>query len=431
MKRALMISYYFPPLGGVGSYRVLKFVKYLRKFGWEIAVLTVKDSLYLYYDYKLLDEIPGGVEVKRSESFDPFRILHLVKSLFLKRTPQFLSSPPRLYIQKMYFFLFIPDSRIGWLPYALSMGLKMIKTFSPKIIFATAPPYTALLVGALLKKITKIPFVADLRDQWVDNPFNPTPTRLHRLFNRKLEEFVVKEADKVIVVAEGVRDDLKERYSLKDEKLTIIPQGYDEEDFTDMELESFDKFTIVYTGTFYGKANSPHNFFRALKKIFEERPELEDKIQFVLVGRCAPSIVKFIREIGIEKNVILKGVLPHKDSIRVMLSADALLFLFDQVEGTERKFISGKTFEYLASSKPILAIVPPKGLAAECIKKAGTGIVVSPDDIEKIKESILTLYEGRFKFIPDTEFIKKFSRKNLTRILEREMLSVMERRTKC
>lgn len=430
MKRILMISYHFPPIGGVGSYRVLKFVKYLHQFGWKIVVLTVRNSLYFYYDNQLFQEIPSGVKVVRSESLDPFRILYLMKPFFLKETPQILSSPPPLNIQKFYSFFLLPDSRIGWLPPAICTGLTIIKSFKPNIIFTTAPPYTALLIGAFLKKMSKTPFIADLRDLWVNNPFNPKPSKIHRLIDERLEKIVIEEADEVIAVAHGVLDELKKRYPLIEEKITIIPQGYDKNDFLNIDdLESFDKFTFVYAGTFYGKANSPHNFFLALKKIFEETPNLKDKIQFVSVGKCTPSIKKFVNQIGIKENVIFRGFVPHKESIKIMLSADVLLFLFDQVEGTEKKFISGKTFEYLASRKPILALVPPDGLAAYYIKNSKTGIVVHPNNVEKIKEAILTFYYRRFKFTPDTDFIEKFSRENLTRILEKVMMEKIRRRS--
>lgn len=403
LKKALIIAYYFPPLGMGGVQWTLKLSKYLKNYRFEPIILTVKDISYYAYDRSLLDEIT--FRVIRTESLDPLRLRKLFGD-----TRDF--SEVRRRWKTLSDLIFIPDNKVLWLPFAISCGLKIIKKID--IIFASSPPYTSLIVGALLKRISGLPLVIDFREAWTDAHFVHYPTRIHSFINRLLEEKIIRYAEAVTCVNEFVKKCLQAKYN---KSISVLHTGYNSSDFTTKETVP-KKFTITHAGTFT-EFRSPAYFLTSLNELIEEGKIPREDIEVNLIGfippiykSCAPNdVVKFM------------GYLPHKEIIRKLQNSSLLWIAVGEKEG---KFMAtGKIYEYLGTGKPILATAP-EGACANLIKETGRGVVVPPTDIKAIKQAIYEFYV-KFKknefsasfFSPATEFDHKNIAKELANLFNK------------
>ena len=378
MKKVLMVAYHYPPLGGGGVFRTLKFTKYLPKFGYQPYVLTVKNPMYGTKDPTLLKEIPPEVKIFRTFSFE-HRIL---------RAPRLLK------ISLKWFY--IPDENIGWLPFAVSAGAKIIKKENIDLIYATSPIWTSLLIGFLLKKKTKKPLVIDFRDPWTDNPFTAYPTKIHEGFERKMEEKILKLADYIITTTEPMTLKLIDKYPFTKGKCTTITNGFDPEDFKNLRRYGYrERFTITYVGRLYGLRSSRY-FLTAIKELIEEKEELRRSAQALLVGYSGKETEELVKEYELHDVVKLVGYLAHKTTLEFMINSDVLLLLIATEEAIDEKIgppmVPGKLYEYLAAKRPILALIP-EGAAADIIRSTKSGIVVPPKDINSTKQAILKFFQ--------------------------------------
>ncbi len=407
-KKVLIISYYFPPLGMGGVQRVSKFVKYLTSFGWEPVVLTVKEIEYFAFDSSLLDEIPDEVKVFRSGSFDPLRLFFILKKIFkLKKTfkKNFYPSESR----KLFSSIFFPDSKIGWLPFALAKGFIISKKEKVDLIFSSSPPPTAHLLAYFLKILTGKKWVADFRDMWTGYRLQYLPTVFHRFLKEKIQENIFKKADEIITINEKIAEKIKEKECCV---CDIIPSGYDKEDFSFQKDEKKNYFKIVYCGTLSPDAD-PEPFFLAFSNLIMEEESLRSKIRLVHIGNFfGIDLDELIKKYNLNQFIQRKGYLPHKKALKEMASADLLLLLIS--EGKDQ-ISTGKIFEYLYAKKPILAVVPPLGATGELIKRFKRGKVISPEDIDEIKEAIKFFFERKEKpNVFDEKDLNLFERKYLT-----------------
>jgi len=408
VKKVLVVAYLFPPSGGGGVMRTLKFIKYLPQLGWRPDVITVKNPVFDLIDRSLLDEIPSDVHVYRTYWFD-----HRLFSVPLRK----------IGINPSY--VFIPhDMNIGWLPFAIKRGKKIIEKKNIDIIYATYPPAVNVLIGSLLKVMTGKPLVLDFRDPWTQNPF----VRYLSIFQKKVEEWMEKaclrSAEHVITVTEHMRQNLIKKYPFISEKCVTITNGFDPEDFEDLKRwDQRNKFTITYTGSLYG-LRTPIFFLTALKKIVEENNEIKNSIQVIFVGRYSEKCNELVRKLGLEKVVNIFGFTSHKKSLEFMVNADVLLLII-----TGGKYImTNKIFEYLYANRPILALVPEDGPAGKLIRSTNSGLVISPYEIDSIKNGISRMFE-RWKKENSNKpnkrknNISRYSRKTLTY----ELVNVFEK----
>lgn len=398
-----MIAYYFPPMGGAGVQRTLKFVKYLPEYKWQPYILTVQPPKILR-DQSLLDEVPQNLPTIRT----PY--LHMLTSL-----------PWRLRNFVARWFLVI-DEQIGWLPYAISAGLKVIKSNEIKLIYSTSAPYTTHLVARRLHHQSHIPWVADFRDPWMNNPFISFPTAIHRRINEYMERSVFTEADRVILNTDISRQYHQEKYSnLPADKFITITNGYDQEDFPgyDNRVKTRSIFTIVHLGSLYQKSRSSKFFLEALHKVFQTGMLQTDKIRLLFVGNIDKKTPEYIDQFGLGGTVELLGYIPHRQAISYLFDADLLLLIPNSGSGAEL-FVPAKLYEYLASRKPIICLAD-SGACSELIIQARAGSVIPPTDISKISEKIVLLYQqweqDALKIDPDLDLIASFERRNLTRTL--------------
>ncbi|OGC86489.1 MAG: hypothetical protein A2142_07975 [candidate division Zixibacteria bacterium RBG_16_48_11] len=417
-KKVLIIAYYFPPLGGAGVQRVLKFVKYLPDFGWEAVVLTVKNISYPAWDQTLLGEVPKGVEVFRTGSLDPHRILHLLRKLIIQKRGGLKSASTRI-SDKFGFLkcLFVPDTKIGWFPFALWKGLSILRRHKIDVIFSTSPPVTAHLVSFWLSKIGGRPSVLDFRDP-SDLVAENYPTALHRKISQSLERKVVSRAKGTVTVDRFVADDFKMKYRC--EKIETILNGFDPADFCGLQATASGKFEIVYLGTF-NRLHDPRPFLEAYSQLVAENREFAEKASFTKVGLILDwDWPRLLQEYRLEKNVVTIGYLPHRESLQYLLKAQVLLLTTGGEKGSPL-FSTGKIYEYLVSRKPILAIVPEKGAAAELLRQQKTGVIVDPRDKDRIKFELVRLFEkhqkGELGLEQTQGNLEQFDRKCLTQKL--------------
>ena len=413
-RNVLVIAYYFPPMGLSGVQRTLKFVKYLPKFGWQPTVLTVTPTGYFAQDYTLLEEInPLHIDIIRVGSLDPNR-------LFCKKG---VVKMPSEQWRKIFTFLsdlgFIPDNKIGWKRKVLKAAEEFFRQKNFEIIFATAPPFTDFLIGKELSERFNKPLVIDYRDPWHEYPFKYYPTPLHKWRNYVLEKHVLHSASNIITTNRRVKELILKRFKfLEYNDITILPQGYDPEDFTNGLVPSSlttKKMRITHAGVFYGD-RTPKYFLEALKKILTDHPELKGHVEACFIGNFHDDHLTLVKQMHLEEHVVTTGYLDHAHCLQYLMASDVLWFML-----TNDSQSPGKLWEYLGARKPILACIGD-GFLRQTIEEAEGGTIVRPDDVEGITSALLKYYDLFTKKRlpkPNQEVVKKYDRVELTNELSK------------
>jgi glycosyltransferase involved in cell wall biosynthesis len=439
-KKVLIIAYHFPPLGGGGVYRTLKFAKYLPLFGWEPVILTVSNPDYPLKDYSLLKELPSDIPVYRAPAFEFTRwerkFLYLIKDVLrLKKggnqdkshsTEKVSSQGSKLrnFLKKIYIFLTsglrIPDEKVGWVPFAVLKGFSLINSRKIDLIYVTSPPHSSHLVGWALSKLTQKPWVADIRDDWLEYEkirkiYSPFRLRLERA----LADSVFSTTSFIIAISEFQKQTHQKNYP-QAKRIEVIYNGYDIEDL-DRARQKEDKwldgkFHICHSGYFYPKTAFP--LFEILREFFAENPGLREKIQVDLVGYLEEEYKDWIIQNQLGGVIKSWGYREHNSSINFLLKSHLLLHLIGSNGNFWKGVVTGKLFEYLASGKPILSLAPPQGEVEKIIQQAKSGWVFNPQDHQGIKNKLKESYElflkGELKVEQDKLFIQEFERKRLT-----------------
>jgi len=439
LKKVLIISYYFPPSGGPGVQRVLKFVKYLPEFGWQPIVLTVKDGDFPARDESLLNEVPKDVSVHRTDIFEPYGYY---RKLTGKKKGQAVDvdniekGSKKRFSDRLAEFIratfFIPDARRGWKKFAVAEGKRIINEEKPDLIFSSLPPYTCALIAMELKQYAKkkhgkdIPWVSDFRDAWTDYLTTPNRWFLPKKIDRHYEKTTLDKADVLTIVASGMKDDFERKYPeiSKKTNYVLLRNGFDSEDYTHTNYTGTrnDKFTVVYTGSMYGKRN-PYYFLDTIAGLVKSGKVDVNKIRFIFVGRLGGDIQNYINNSALKSAIETISYVPHSESINYLMKADTMLLIIDE-DKYSKMILSGKVFEYLGASlitgKPVFTIAGD-GEAKDLIEEVSGGVVVPHHHPEILSEEYLKLYNGFFEnnttFLPDTEAIKRYERKLLTKKL--------------
>lgn len=428
MKKILIISYYWPPGGGAGVQRILKFVKYLPSNGFKPYVVTVdaEKASYPVIDNSLNAEVPAEAEIYRTDTFEPFGLYS--KVVGKKSIPTGFSneSEPGL-LQKMSRFIrgnfFIPDARRGWINFAFNEACRLIEKEKIDTVITTSPPHSAQLAGLKLKKKYGINWIADLRDPWTDiyyyKEFKHLP--FAERLDKKYERLVLENADRIITVSSDLKRMFRKKSEKIDEnKIVIIPNGYDEEDFNSIKKsdDPQSEFIISYTGTL-AESYNPIIFFDALKKVIIENPEINIKLRFI--GSPADSLMNIIREMSMSNNLEVIPAVSHEKSVEYLNESTILLLVIPDVKN-DRGILTGKLFEYLASGKTILCIGPEDGEAASVIKECSSGKTFGRNNenglYEYMKGLIMTWKENGNLNI-QSDIYKKYSRRSQTAELSR------------
>ena len=421
MKKALVITYYWPPSGGAGVQRWLKFVKYLREFGWEPVIFTPENPEFPETDPYLEKEIPAGIEVIRAPIWEPYEYYKRIsgKKKGERIQAAFLSEKKKNpATEKLSVWirgnLFIPDARKFWIRPATRFLVKYLADHPVNVIVSSGPPHSMHVIAGKVSDKLKIPWLADFRDPWTGIDFY-RDLRLTRYADRRhhrLEQEVLRKAGCVTVVGPSMAEDMKAIFPRKYE---VVTNGYDPEDVEAAgTIEPDPEFSISHIGTLTGSRNL-QVLWTALKQLTDENEDLRKDLAIKLVGKVDFSATEAIRQSGLEGYVSRTEYLPHKDVIRVQKASRVLLLLINDTPNA-RSILTGKFFEYMASGRPVLCIGPEDGDAAKIIYETRTGLVSGYHDLEKTRNNILALYKDfkKGKLQMESTGVERFSRKALT-----------------
>ena len=447
MKKAFLISYRFPPQGGGGVQRTLKYTRYLRDFGWEPVVHTARNPFWDVWDESLVDEIPEGVEVCKTRTFEIEKVEHALRGLLGSlrgnrarqggakvaepATPEPVSTSSKKSSGRgglgrinefLHKRLMIPDQQIFWVLPALAGGIREVRRTKASLIHTSSPPNSLHLYGGLLARWTGLPWVADFRDPWTDGPRrrrNYVNNPLREKIENAMERWVVRHADHVVVTAPPLRERFLKKYDfLKQEDISVITNGYDVHDFeaaTAMveKLLPETGFHLTGTGNIENMFPAEH-LFGAIASACAKHEGLRRDLAVHLVGAKRGPYDDLLADLGLQDRVRYEGWVPHVESIRYLQESDALLMCMIPQSGGGNEKLSGKGFEYLFMRKPFLCLAKP-GLTSELFAQTELAHIVDPYDEAGIERELISLYENRNgDAVANEELVQKFDRRNLT-----------------
>lgn len=428
-KQLLLCTYYWPPSGGAGVQRSLKFAKFLPEFAVIPTVLTVAEdsATYPITDFSLNSEVSEALTIIRTKSKEPFNTYSKLSGK--KEVPRsgFANSDKSGFLEKLMRFIrgnfFLPDARRGWNKYAIEAASKLIENNKIDVILTTSPPHSSQLIGLKLKEKYGLPWIADLRDPWTDIYYykDMYPTWLAKKIDSRYERRVLENADKVIVTSENTKHlFLQKSKKIRPKDIVILPNGFDLEDFP-VIIPSNKAFTISYTGTI-SETYDIETFADACKSVIYNN-NLKIKIQFI--GQFSSSIRQTMERAEISNFCEFIPPVNHTNSIEFLLRSDSLLLLIPNTKNNQG-IIPGKLFEYLGAKKPIIGIGPQEGDAAKIIANCNAGKMIQFGDVEELSNYLNQLYEKweNNRLPLSNQNVEKYSRKTLAGLLANEILSL-------
>ncbi len=392
MKRLLLVSYAFPPLNVAGSFRPLRFVKYLSRFGWLTSVLTVRGRDDMLHDQSLLNELPASVIVRKAPEYDPFSLILQRKKQehhghSIKKIKRRLAERVHSVLTTVKWSISIPDIQIYWVVPAIIKGIQLCAKGEYDIIMTTSPPPSAHLIGLVLSRLFKKPWIADFRDPWVDSYyFRNRMCRLRQRLETMLEKTVITHAAAIITNTEPNRAVLLKRYGpvLPASKVVTITNGFDKQLLDSVKRKVKNKVTLCHTGILYPDLE-PFFFLEAFAKWLNTVKEcgIRDKVELLLAGSNNEGVRTRIKQLGLADCVRLLPRVSRSEALTHAKSADLLLVSlgFKQEMATT---IPGKLYDYIGIKRPILGIFPKNSIAADLIRSTQTGYVIQSPDYRKI-----------------------------------------------
>jgi glycosyltransferase involved in cell wall biosynthesis len=370
--KVLIVTMFFPPTGGGGVQRSLKFAAHLPDLGFETFVIAPRNSKDIERDESLLP--PPRAQVVRVRNLSPATRL-LGVELHGRQGPHRLAVHARFAFRRAL----VPDPSVPWILTAVPAAVKLIRRKRIDVILTTSPPPSVNLIGAAVKQLTAVRWVADVRDSIAFNPHRRRDLRGERFVAR----LVARHADAVIAASQGIAAEFSGMG--RRENLEVIESGCDFDDFSGLFYRRSDRFRITHTGSFLGRRD-PRPFLDALASSSDE-----------IVARFAGNFRQRDREyadgLGLGCRLELLPFVSHRDALSLQRDSDALLLLIPEANGRGLAVLTGKLFEYLGARRPILAAVPQDGEAATLIRRTQTGIVVSPEDVDGLRAALAQLHE--------------------------------------
>ena len=436
LKRLLIITYYWPPTGGSGVQRWVKFSKYLPEFGWQPVVYTPENPEQLARDESLLNDIPACAEVIKTHITEPYELYRRLTGGKAGQEVNPVNAQRKTWKQRLSLRIrgncFIPDPRVGWVRPSVRFLKKYLQEHPVDAVVTTGPPQSVHLIGLRLKKEFGLRWIADFRDPWTEMFYykhlglSAAADRRHR----RLEQAVLDSADKIISVSPPVAADFQAKTKTP---VVLITNGFDESDFRaersgsgSAPAEPFTRagsgvseaqpdsgagaaagplFRLVHTGLFAADGN-PLKLWDALAERCEADPDFRARLQIRLAGKVDAAITDAIRARGLGDNLVELGYLPHDETVREQRAADILLLPLRR-EPEYAKVLPGKIFEYLAARRPVLGIGQEDGAAASVLRDAAAGEMFDWDK----KEELLAFLDAEH---PQTADIEKYTRRALT-----------------
>ncbi len=401
-RRALLIAYHFPPVqGSSGILRTLSFARHLPEFGWEPLILTAHPRAYPRTSDHQLADIPEDLVVTRAFALDTARHL-AIRGTY--------PGP-----------LAVPDRWWTWWLGAVPAGLRMIRRYRPEVIWSTAPIVTAHWIAATLNRLSGLPWIADIRDLLTepDEPADPLAWKA----TRRIETRALKASTRTVVVSPGQRTEyLRQFPDLDPDRITVIPNGYDEAAFAAIEREAESPATsqagrgtvlhLVHSGVLYPQSRNPRPFFEALAELIEEGVIAAERIRITL--RASGSEDQFAaqaQQSGLAEQVELPPPLPYRQALAEILEADGLLLFQGEDCNTA---IPAKLYEYIRARRPLFALTDPEGATGETIQRIGSPYLAPLESAEAIKpvlKRFLSDIQTGNIFLPTPEAVEQFSRR--------------------
>lgn len=415
--KVLIITYYWPPAGGPGVQRWLKFVKYLPDFGVEPIVYIPENPTYPLVDEGLLKEVNPNVTVIKQRITEPYAWA----SAFSKNNTKKISSgiiphkKKQSFLQRIMLWvrgnLFIPDARVLWVKPSVNYLSKYIKEQGIDTIITTGPPHSLHLIGLRLKELHTIKWIADFRDPWTTIGYHKalklTSSSAKR--HKDLERKVLNSADNVLVTSPTTKTEFE---ALTLTPITVITNGYDAETIAKQPMD--EKFTLAHIGSFLSERN-PKILWEALSELIAENEQFKANFELKLIGAVSREVLDAVEVAGLSDYLNNLGYVPHAEAVAQQRKSQVLLMV--EIDSEETKcIIPGKLFEYMVSERPILAIGPLGADFASIVQTTNTGIFVTYSEKEKLKNALLQWFnqyqQGNLK--SNAIGLQQYSRKNLT-----------------
>lgn len=419
-KKILIITYYWPPAGGPGVQRWLKFVKYLPDFGVQPIVYIPENPTYPIVDENLVQEVSDKAIILKKKIFEPYQLASFLSKNKTKKMNSGIipNQKKQNFLDKTLLWirgnLFIPDARVFWVKPSVAFLEKYIVENNIDTIVTSGPPHSLHLIGLELKQKLDLKWFADFRDPWTTIGYHKS-LRLSRFAAKKhkaLEHQVLNTADTIIVTSKTTKTEFQ---AITTKPIAVITNGYDTENVEKQPLDS--KFSLAHIGSFLSERN-PLILWESLVELSAEIPDFKSHLEVKLIGAVSQEVLEAITQFGLKPYLNNLGYVSHTEAIAHQRKSQVLLLIEINSEDT-KSIIPGKLFEYMVSNRPIIAIGPKDSDFAEIITETNTGVFFDYSEKMKLKSVILDFYnqflEGKLQ--ANGVGLQKYSRRNLTKEL--------------
>ena len=428
MKKVLILTYYWPPSGGAGVQRWLKFTKYLKTYGWEPIIYTAENGEIPVVDMSLLKDVPAELTILKTPIWEPYQLYKRfigrkkddkINASFLSENKKAgLSEKISIWIRGNFF---IPDARKFWIKPSINYLKNYIIKNNIEYIISSGPPHSMHLIALGLKnKFTSLKWVADFRDPWTNIDFYDKLmlTKRSNIKHHSQELKVLTNADIILSIGKGMSNEFLNIYQKSGgknlNKFKVISNGFDTDDIKTNDIVKDKKFSIAHIGTLV-KDRNPIVLWKVLKKLTDTRDDFRSQLEIKLVGKVDIFVKEQLENYGLIKFVKKIEYLPHSEVIIEQQKSKVLLLLINNTKNA-KDILTGKFFEYMASGSPILAIGPIDGELADIIKQTQTGLISNFEDEITLEKNILNLFVNQ-SLQTNGEEVIKYSREELTKKL--------------
>ncbi|WP_420573919.1 glycosyltransferase family 4 protein [Kordia sp.] len=418
-KKVVIISYYWPPAGGPGVQRWLKFVKYLRNFDIEPVLYVPKNPSYPIIDETFSEEIPNDITILKQSIFEPYSIATIFSSKKTKKISKgIITKDKQSFIEKVLLYIrgnfFIPDARKYWIRPSVKFLEKYLEENNIETIITTGPPHSLHLIGLKLRRKLAIKWLADFRDPWTTIGYHDQLklTKKSQRKHRALEAEVLQTADQIVVTSFTTKEEFLE---ITKQPIEVITNGYDVEKYSPISMDK--KFTLSHIGSLLSERN-PIVLWEVLAELVQTNPDFANDFQLQFAGVVSEQIQQKIEEVGLKEHTTYFGYVSHQKALQLQRASQILLVIEIDAEKT-KGIIAGKLFEYMAAERPIIGLGPKDADIAKIIQETNTGTYFLYTDKEKLKTQIVAYYEAfkQQQLQVSPIGLQKYSRKALTQKL--------------
>lgn len=397
-KRVLIVSYYWPPSGGISVLRSLKIAKQLNRLGWEVVVATVTNAQYSIIDEDNFQHVSSDIEVLRFKSFEPFNLYKKITGTDRKDTLSNVltaNSEKRGFFHKLSVFIranfFIPDARMFWIRPAVKGLKRYLKAHPVDVVFSDGPPHTNTIIAAKLSRKLTIPWLMDWQDPWTQADYYADFNIGHwsDKKHRRLEQFCIEQASKITIVSPSWKNDVEQ---LGAKNVSVIEWGYDDDDFKGIEKPLDEKYLITHLGLL-GADRNPSVFLHVVAELVQELEGFYDNTRIEFFGTVGVEVKLLVKHLKLEKVVIIGGNLQRSEALSKMSASHIQLLLLNKAPNAMGR-IPGKLFENLRIGRPILCLGPEGSDVSKILGKTESGLSLTYDDRMGMKKYLKKGFEN-------------------------------------